>query len=86
MRLPSLRVALCLAVGLFACAWTTAQIAPDHYWVGFADKTNCGVELNAADACREIRNRLISIAGEDGITEVAEDAAAESDDDDQMNA
>ncbi len=50
MRMSSLRFALCLAFGLCASQRTSAQIAPDHYWVGFADKTNCGVELNAADA------------------------------------
>ena len=50
MRLCSLRVTLCLVVSLCAFEWTTAQIAPDHYWVGFADKTDCGVELNAPEA------------------------------------
>lgn len=50
MQSPFLRFALCLAVSVCASVWATAQIAPDHYWVGFSDKINCGVDLGASDA------------------------------------
>ena len=41
-----------IAAALILCLTTTAhaQIAPDHHWVGFADKVGCGVELNAPEA------------------------------------
>lgn len=40
---------------LIATAWilpvgTQAQVAPDHHWIGFADKADCGVDLNAPGA------------------------------------
>lgn len=51
IRLRSLPVLLWLAVtGLAA----DAQIAPDHHWVGFADKVGCGVDLNDPEAGRQL--------------------------------
>ena len=40
---------------LIALVWALApsgqaQVAPDHHWIGFADKQDCGVDLNAPDA------------------------------------
>ncbi|MEC7114594.1 MAG: hypothetical protein VXW79_06460, partial [Bacteroidota bacterium] len=47
----SLPILLWLAVtGLVA----DAQIAPDHHWVGFADKVGCGVDLNGPEAGRQL--------------------------------
>jgi len=51
IRLRSLPVLLWLA-GLTGLA--DAQIAPDHHWVGFADKVDCGVDLNDPEAGRQL--------------------------------
>ena len=51
MRLRSLPVLLWLAVTDLAA---DAQIAPDHHWVGFADKGGCGVDLNDPEAGRQL--------------------------------
>ena len=54
IRLRSLPILLWLAVtGLVA----DAQIAPDHHWVGFADKVGCGVDLNGPEAGRQLLSR-----------------------------
>ena len=42
--------AMCLVSCLSWATATEAQIAPDHHWVGFADKVGCGVDLDAPDA------------------------------------
>ena len=52
IRLRSLPVLLWLA-GLTGLA-ADAQIAPDHHWVGFADKVGCGVDLNDPEAGRQL--------------------------------
>ena len=51
MRLRSIPVLLWLAVTDLAA---DAQIAPDHHWVGFADKVGCGVDLNDPEAGRQL--------------------------------
>lgn len=50
IRLHSLPILLWMAglTGLVA----EAQIAPDHHWIGFADKVGCGVDLGDPDAGR----------------------------------
>lgn len=37
---------LLLGIGLGSGLGTKAQIAPNHHWVGFADKVGCGVDLS----------------------------------------
>jgi len=44
--LPLLALLAALSTGSDACA----QIAPDHHWVGFADKEGCGVDLGNPNA------------------------------------
>ena len=39
-----------LLAGLGLALSSSAQIAPDHHWVGFTDKVGCGVDLSAPDA------------------------------------
>lgn len=41
---------LALSTALSAANPTLAQIAPDHHWVGFADKEGCGVDLGDPNA------------------------------------
>lgn len=41
---------LALLAALSAGGGTCAQIAPDHHWVGFADKEGCGVDLGDPNA------------------------------------
>lgn len=44
--IPFQLLACCMCSG----AALKAQIAPDHHWVGFADKVGCGVDISAPDA------------------------------------
>ena len=41
---------LALLAALSAGSGTCAQIAPDHHWIGFADKEGCGVDLGDPNA------------------------------------